>query len=146
MHPPMTESVTIDASVPIVWQALTEPAHMAAWMGEPEMKLEVLADWRVGGAVIVRGVHYGRFENRGTVLAFEPGQRLGYTHLSSISHLPDVPESYTHLDFRLKSAGEGTRLELTLAGFPTDTIYRHLAFYWSGTLELLKRYAESLHA
>lgn len=144
MDPSFADSIMIDAPALALWKVLTEPDHMRAWMGEPVMKLEVAADWRVGGSFVVRGVHHGRFENRGTVLAFEPGRRLSYTHLSSMSRLPDVPESYTRFDFQLEPAGEGTRLELTLTGFPTDSIYRHLAFYWSGTLAVLKRYAETV--
>lgn len=137
------EDILMDVPVPAVWRLLTEPAHMRAWMGEPEMRLEISADWRVGGMISVRGQHHGRFENRGTVLVFEPRQRLCYTHLSSVSRLPDVPESYVRFDFTLSPEEGGTRLELQLTNFPTDSIYRHLAFYWSGTLPILKRYAES---
>lgn len=137
------EGMLMDVPVPAVWRLLTEPAHMRAWMGEPEMKLEISADWRVGGTIRVRGLHHGHFENRGTVLAFDPQRRLCYTHLSSVSRLPDVPESYVQFHFALSPEGEGTRLDLQLTNFPTDSIFRHLAFYWSGTLPILKRYAES---
>jgi uncharacterized protein YndB with AHSA1/START domain len=141
-----SETIDIDASTLRVWKALTGPEHMRTWMGDPAMELEVAVDWRVGGAMSVRGIHHGYFENRGVVLAFEPETRLSYTHLSSVSRLPDAPESYSTLDFRLQQAGERTRLALTLTGFPTDTIYRHLAFYWSGTLSALKRYVEAAQA
>lgn len=143
MIPPFADAVVIDAPAPAVWRVLTDPAHMRAWMGEPVMKLDVAVDWRVGGEFLVRGVHHGRFENRGRVLVFEPEHRLSYTHLSSVSRLPDVPESYTTFDFLLAPVRDGTRLQLTLAGFPTESIYRHLAFYWSGTLAVLKRYVET---
>lgn len=138
------EGIVIDAPISVVWRVLTEPTHMRVWMGEPTMELDISVDWRVGGTFRVRGTLHGRFENRGTVLAFEPERRLCYTHLSSVSRLQDLPESYTHFDFVLKPEGEGTRLDLTLTNFPTDSIYRHLAFYWSGTLVVLKRYVESI--
>lgn len=139
----IVESIMIDAPVAVVWENLTRPELMRTWMGGPEMKLEVEADWRIGGKVSVRGVHTGRFENRGTVLAFEPGARLSYTHLSSVSRLPDQPGSYTILEFRLTATGERTRLDFEASGFPTEVIFRHLAFYWSGTLDAIGRQAAS---
>ena len=135
-------SVEIAAQPSEVWESLTDPTHMHAWMGEPEMRLDVATDWRVGSPFIVRGFHYGRFENCGVVLAFDPERRLSYTHLSSISRLPDRPESYVAFDFRLMPHDERTTLSLTLSNFPTETIYKHLAFYWPATLDVLKRYAE----
>jgi len=141
----IVESTIIDAPVAIVWENLTQPELMRAWMGEPAMKLEVEADWRVGGKVSVRGVHTGRFENRGTVLAFEPPMRLSYTHLSSVSRLPDHPASYTVFEFRLSAMGERTRLDFEASGFPTEVIFRHLAFYWGGTLDAIGRQAASFY-
>lgn len=135
-------SIDIEAPASTVWEALTDPAHMHAWMGEPEMRLEVSTDWQVGGPIVVRGFHYGRFENRGIVLAFEPERRVSYTHLSSVSRLPDEPQSYVAFDFRLMPHDERTALSLTMSNFPTETIYKHLAFYWPATLDMFKRYAE----
>lgn len=139
------ESVIIEAPPSTVWESLTRPELMCAWMGEPAMKLQVSADWRIGGSVSVRGVHTGRFENRGKVLAFEPERRLSYTHLSSVSRLPDEPSSYTVLEFRLTRLGERTRLDFEAHSFPTDVIFRHLAFYWGGTLDAIARQAASRH-
>lgn len=137
------ESITIDAPVAIVWESLTRPELMRAWMGEPAMKLEVNADWRIGGPVVVRGVHTGRFENRGEVVVFEPESRLSYTHLSSVSRLSDQPENYTVFEFRLTPLDEQTRLDFEAHTFPTEVIFRHLAFYWGGTLEVIGRQAAS---
>lgn len=137
----IVESTMIDAPVAIVWENLTRPELMRRWMGGPEMKLEVEVDWRIGGKLSVRGIHTGRFENRGTVLAFEPQVRLSYTHLSSVSRLPDQPGSYSVFEFRLTPAGEQTRLDFEASGFPTEVIFKHLAFYWGGTLDAIGRQA-----
>ena len=134
--------VKIAASPGDVWRALTTPALMAAWMGEPEMQLEIDVDWRVGAAVEVRGVHHVAFRNTGTVLRVEPGRALAYTHLSSLSRLPDTPDNHTEIAFDLAAAGEGTSLTLTLNRFPTESIARHLDFYWRTTLGILKQALE----
>lgn len=127
-----------------MWRALTDPALIRQWAAEPETNLEVVTDWTVGGSIVMRGFHHARFENRGTVLEFEPHALLRYTHLSSISRLPERPESYTEVAFRLSPSGEGgTSLTLELANFPTDSIYRHLDFYWRVTVEVFRRFVES---
>lgn len=146
MQDRILESLTIDAPSSTVWESLTQPDLMRAWMGSPAMQLEVHADWRIGGAVSVRGVHTGSFENRGTVLAFEPEARLSYTHLSSVSRLADQPENYTILEFRLTPLDARTRLDFQAHQFPTEVIRKHLAFYWGGTLDEIARQAASRYA
>lgn len=140
--PSFAHSVVIDAPVARVWRFLTDIGCMKAWMGEPEMALDVATDWVVGTPIVVRGVHHVPFENTGSVLAFDPPTRLAYSHRSSLSRLPEVPASYVTLDFLLQDAGGATTLTLTASGFPTASIYRHLQFYWGSTLEILKRQVE----
>jgi uncharacterized protein YndB with AHSA1/START domain len=136
-------SIAIDAPPSSVRRALTDPALMKQWMAEPEMQLEIAADWTVGGAVVIAGRHHVRFENRGTVLRCEPDAVLEYTHLSSVSRLPDRPESYTTLTFRLSPAGSNaTTLALAIRGFPSESIFRHFDFYWRTTPAILKRFVE----
>lgn len=125
-----------------VWEYLTSPGPMKAWMAWPEMALEIETDWAVGSPVIMRGFHHVSFENTGTVLEFAPAKRLAYTHLSSLSHLPDVAESYSVLEFSLEVEGRVTALNLRASGFPTDSIFRHLQFYWGGAMVELKRLVE----
>jgi len=142
MSPRFEDAVVIEAPGWAVWESLTRIDCMREWMGEPGMAIQVETDWRVGSRVLVRGFHDGRFENTGVVLAFEPQKRLAYTHLSSLSRLPDQPESYTTMEFMLDSIDQQTMLTLVMSHFPTPTIFKHLEFYWGGTLRVLKRYAE----
>lgn len=136
-------SISIDAPPSAVWRALTDPVLMKEWMAEPEMQLNIVTDWTVGTPVVITGRHHVRFENRGVVLRFEPDSVLEYSHLSSVSRLPDRPESYTKLSFRLAAAGSySTALCLTISAFPTESIFRHFDFYWRTTLGILKRFVE----
>lgn len=143
------ESVVVNKRVEIgappakVWAALTIPELMRQWMFET--KLDILTDWAPGGPIIIRGKSNGaRFENTGTVLQFEPEKVLEYSHLSSASRLPDVPASYSSIEFRLAALAEGrTELTLTLKNFPTEIIYKHLAYYWTVTLGIIKRRVEA---
>nr|WP_295380739.1 SRPBCC domain-containing protein [Pseudoxanthomonas sp.] len=136
------ERIHVDAPIELVWRVLTDPAHMSQWMGEPEMRVTVETDWHVGGSIAIRGFHHVAFENRGVVLVFEPPHALGYHYLSSLSRLADEPGNHTHLRFELAEEDGGTTLALTAHGFATDAIFHHTAFYWAGTLHVLKAYAE----
>ena len=94
--------VDIQAAVSRVWRALTTPAIMKKWM-MPDMEIEILTDWKVGGLLLIRGNMNGKdFENRGTVLQYETEKRLQYSHWSTISRLPDRPENYSIVGFELQ--------------------------------------------
>ncbi|HTA40835.1 MAG TPA: SRPBCC domain-containing protein [Bryobacteraceae bacterium] len=138
-------SATINAPPSAVWRALTDPALMKQWMAEPEMRIDIVTNWRVGGPIVVSGWHHINFENKGIVLGFEPNSTLRYSHLSSVSRLPDKPENYTIIEFRLRQAGaESTSLNLSISGFPTESIFRHFDFYWRTTIHVLKRFIENV--
>jgi len=142
--PESFEQVTvIDAPVERVWVFLTDPALMVGWMGEPGMGLEVETDWSLGSRIVIRGFHHGPFSNTGTVLDFDLGNYLAYTHLSSVSRLAAVEENHATLEFRLRPAEGATRLEFRASGFATESIFQHLRFYWAGTLEILKQHIEA---
>lgn len=135
------KSVTIKALASEVWEALTSIPSMRQWMSEDP--LLIATSWASGSPITISGDMHGvQFENQGTVLQFEQEQVLSYSHLSSLSQLPDEPGSYSVCTFTLMPAQEGTRLTLTWHNFPTEAIYRHLAFYWNVALEILKKFIE----
>jgi len=137
----VSKTIQINAPTSVVWETLTNPELMTKWMSETE--IDIITDWQVGNPFIIRGIlHRVRFENKGLVLQFEPEKNLQYTHWSSISRLPDKPENYTILEFSLAPINNQTTLTFTASNFPTETIYKHFAFYWNVTLEILKRMIE----
>lgn len=136
------KSVEIAATTSKVWMLLTEPEQMKKWM-MPDIELSIQTDWEVGSPIFIRGTMSGKeFENKGLVLKFKPEKNLQYSHLSSVSHLPDRAENYSVLDFQLHPIHKKTQLMFTLSNFPTESIYKHMAFYWNVTLEVFKRIAE----
>lgn len=108
-----------------------------------DTEIEIDTNWEPGSAFFVRGELHGQaFENKGLVLAFDCERCVSYSHLSSISELPDVVENYSVLEFKLTASNDQTLLSLTITGFPTETIFKHLEFYWNVTLLLLKQCIE----
>jgi len=136
------KKIAINAPPSKIWEALTAPSQMKQWMSETE--IEVITDWVEGRPMIIRGLWYKtNFENRGTVLQYQENRVLSYSHLSSLSRLPDEPGNYTNIKFALEDKDDQAELTLTLDNFPTEAIYRHFAFYWNVAIVLLKRFVES---
>jgi uncharacterized protein YndB with AHSA1/START domain len=139
----MKKAVTISASTSQVWLMLTSPDLMKKWMISDDIEISIITDWKVGSPMLIHGNMNGKyFENDGTVLQFEPEKTLQYSHRSSLSRLPDQPESYSIIGFELEAMEDQTILTLRLSNFPTESIYKHLALYWNVTLEVLKRTVE----
>ncbi|MDJ1504311.1 SRPBCC domain-containing protein [Xanthocytophaga agilis] len=135
------KSMRINATTSKVWQVLTQPEWIRKWILDTEV--EVISNWKTGKPIVIRGyLHDEYFENKGIILQAEQERILQYTHLSSLSKLPDTPESYTIIQFELIASDDRTELYLTLTNFPTETIYWHLEFYWNVTLGLLKKLCE----
>ncbi len=109
-------NITINSDPAEVWEALTSSQQMAKWMADSE--IEILTSWQVGSPIIIRGDLHGiPFENTGLVLQFKPEKLLSYSHLSSLSTLPDEIESYSVIEFSLQPKGNQTILSLTLSNF-----------------------------
>ena len=139
--PVIHNTITIHALPAKVWEAITQPALIRQWMSETP--IEIITNWKVGEPITIQGDWYhSRFENKGVVLQFEPERILEYSHLSSLSRLPDQVENYSVIRFALTPLEDGTELTITLSNFPTEVIYKHLAFYWNVTLVLLKKFIE----
>jgi uncharacterized protein YndB with AHSA1/START domain len=137
------KTVVINALAADVWKALTQPFLMKQWMGENEMNLHIQTSWAVNSPITISGFHHLPFVNKGTVLQFDAEKVLSYSHNSSLSRLPDVPENYSVIKFNLSPADTQTALTLTISNFPTETIYKHLEFYWQSTIVLLQKFIES---
>jgi len=142
-EPIISKTVTVQASILTVWHSLITPELMKLWMADTDMSIEVETTWRLHDPILIGGyVHQIPFENRGTVRQFSPPYVLAYSHLSSLSNLPDIPVNHTVITFQLADADNGTTLTLIVRNFPTESIYRHLALYWTTTLDVLKSFVE----
>ena len=80
-------STTINVPIEQVWNSLTDIEQMKAWMGEPEMRLEIDTDSGISSSIVVSGMHHASFKNTGMVLAFEPKACLTYTFELVICYL-----------------------------------------------------------
>ena len=142
MNKKVERTVLINRAPFQVWEYLTNPMLMKEWMGEPEMNVEVMTDWKVGNPVLIKGFHNGNFENKGTVLQFDFPKIIQYSHLSSASRLPDTEVNQSIITFMLTPKERSTLLEIQIENFPTESIHKHVDFYWQGTATVLKTLIE----
>jgi uncharacterized protein YndB with AHSA1/START domain len=135
--------ITINASAEHVWAVLTQPELVRKWMFDTPV--EIGTEWQEGGKLQERGDLHGLpFENKGHIIRFDPPAALAYTHWSTLSLIPDIPQNYSLWQFELQAVGHNTVLTLTISNLVTFEIFKHLEFYWKVALHLFKEVAESL--
>ena len=140
----INKSITINAPAQKVWAILTTPELIKKWQTD-DGGYEVISDFKVGSPIRFEGKHLGVFyKDKGVVLKFEPEKVFQYSYWNEISHLPDIPENYVVIEFKLHPEKGATLLELTVSNCPEGTIYAHWNFYWSTTLHVIKRLVEGI--
>lgn len=136
-------TVTINSYPDKIWTILTDLNIMPQWQGDPEMNIEVQTDWKINSPISIRGFHHVNFENKGIILQYDKENILSYNHLSSVSRLEDKQENYTSIEFVLTPVNKQTKLTINIENFPTETIQKHLEFYWQSTILTIKRETEN---
>jgi uncharacterized protein YndB with AHSA1/START domain len=134
-----TAEIDIAASGEAVWAALTEPAQIKEYM----FGSTVETDWQPGSAITWSGEYNGRpYEDKGVIIAVEPGRRLELTHFSPMSGADDVPENYHRLTYMLSPVADGTHVELTQDNNADADAAEHATKNWQAMLDGLKRQVE----
>ena len=132
-------SITINAPIEDVWDALVNPTAIKEFM----FGTDAVSDWHEGSPVTWKGTWQGTtYEDKGVILRFQPGRLLEYTHFSPLSGLPDIPENYHTVAIELEDEEPGTRISLAQDNNPTEEA-QHSAKNWSMMLTGLKSFVET---
>lgn len=130
---------TIHAPVENVWAALTEPE----WVKKYFFGSELVTTWQPQTPIFFRGEWEGKpYEDKGTVLQFDPLKMLSYNYFSSWSNLEDRPENYQIITYRLKQKGEACLLTIEQRNIDTLENKIHSAKNWAGLLSELQKLME----
>jgi uncharacterized protein YndB with AHSA1/START domain len=133
-------STVIEAPAALVWRALVTPETIKRYM----FGATVVADWRVGGAIVWRGEWKGKpYEDKGEIVRFEPEHQLRYTHWSPLSGTPDTPENRHTVTVELEGEGARTRVSLSQDANRSEEERGHSEANWKKMLDDLKRIVES---
>ncbi len=110
-------SIAIAAPAACVWDALTKPEQTKKYM----FGCETVSDWQVGSPLLWQGEWEGAevVFVKGTVVAIEPEQRLGYTAFDPNSTMEDIPENYLTVTYTLSETEGQTHLTVTQGDYAT---------------------------
>jgi len=133
-------SLLIRAPAAAVWDALTKPNLVQQYMHGTTLH----SDWKIGSPITWSGEWNGKpYQDKGVILACEPGKRVSYTHWSSMGGSADVPENYHTVTFELSEAAGQTTLALTQSNNPSQEEADQMARNnWGPMLQALKAVVE----
>ena len=130
----------VGASRERLWHALTDPDTISRYL----FGSRVETDWNEGSPILYRGEWDGRpYEDKGTILALVPRERLVTSYYSPLSGKPDEPASYQTVSYVLADDGDGTLVTITQDGCADEVEAERLSGNWSAVLESLKSVVEA---
>ena|SRR5581483_3956307 len=132
--------ILIETTPAKVWKALTDPEMVKQYLFGTQMSV---TEWAEGGKISYKGVWDGKeYEDKGTILVFEPEKKLVSTYWSGMSGKPDVPENYSRVEYDLVNEGDGTKLVITQDNNPTEESAKHSEGNWKMVLQKMKEILE----
>ena len=136
-------SVTIDAAVPDVWHALTDPALIGKYF----FNVKVNGDWKEGNTIVYHGEWQGRkFHSKAKVLQVREEKLLKYSYWSDMSGNEDVPENYHIITYDLNPVDGKTELTMTEENLKDEQMKVKSAMLWKQVFENMKNLVERKQA
>ena len=130
---------SINASINKVWAALTKPAIIKQYF----FGTNTTTDWKVGNPIKFSGEWEGKtYEDKGTILAFEPRKLIKYNYWSSMSGIEDKTENYVVVTYELSGVDNNVTLTVSQENIPDEKMKEHSIENWKKVLEGLKKVVE----
>ncbi len=108
-------SITINAPVDKVWDALVNPEQTKKYM----FGCETESDWKAGSPLLWKGSYEGKdmIFVKGIILDIQPKKLLKYTVFDPNTDMPDIPENYLNVTYELSEQEGQTKLIVSQDGF-----------------------------
>lgn len=144
----ITNTITINATLGKVWDALVNPEQTKKYM----FGCETVSDWQPGSPLLWRMAHEGRelVAVKGHVVDIQPEKLLVYTVFDPSSTMPDIPENYLTVTYELTPEYGQTILTVTQGDYNTvaDGERRYQESYnngegWNPILVEIKKLVEA---
>jgi len=134
-----TVKLEINAPKSKIWAALTKPEIVKQYF----FGTNLITNWKVGGQILWKGEWEGKpYEDKGTVLAFDPENSLKYDYFSNFSGLPDVPENYQPITYVVKENKGKTELTIIHENCPSEEVRAHSEGNWKAVFNSMKELIE----
>jgi uncharacterized protein YndB with AHSA1/START domain len=132
-------SALVDAPLNRVWDALTNPDLVKEYF----FGTQLITNWQVGGPIKFTGEWEGQpYEDKGTVLEFEPMRRLAYNYWSNFSGTADSPENYANITYQVTEEGNQTRLNITQDNMADQAAVAQSETNWQAVIGEMKKLIE----
>ena len=105
-------SISINATVAKVWDALTNPQQTKKYM----FGCEALSDWKKGSPLSWEMIYEGKpfVAVKGHIVEIEPNKKLAYTVIDpNNKNIPDLPENYLTVTCVLTAESNKTTLTIS---------------------------------
>jgi len=133
-------TTTIHAPASKVWDALTKPDLIKQYL----FNTEVVSEWKEGSPITYKGEWEGKtFEDKGRILKMEPEKLLMSTHWSPLSGVPDSPENYHTVTYKLSEKDGGTEVAITQDNNSSEEEKAHSEENWRTVLAGMKKLLEA---
>jgi uncharacterized protein YndB with AHSA1/START domain len=135
----VSRSIDIAAPAEYVWKALITPALIKKYL----FGTDASSDWKVGSDIRFHGEWQGKaYEDKGKIIAIQPGKLLHHTYWSSIGGTEDKPENYVNVRYTLERNNDHTKLTISQDGVKTEESKKHLEENWGKVIEGIKKVVE----
>ncbi len=132
-----TTSVIINASKSKVWDALTNPAAIKAYL----FGTDVHTDWKKGSPITYTGVWEGKaYEDKGVIVDIKPGEYYHSTYYSPLSGKEDSEENYANVIWAVKEDGSNTIASVSQDNIETEEGIEKAKQNWDYVLKGMKEY------
>ena len=133
------ESVSVNAAVNKVWDALTNPDLVKKYL----FGTNLITDWQVGNDIIFKGSYEGKkYIDKGKIIKYEPEKLMQYTYLSNFSGLEDAEDNYSLVTYEIEENGSDVILSVSQEGFINLQAKEHSENSWGYVLEEIKKLVE----
>ncbi|MCW3085472.1 MAG: hypothetical protein JWP12_2838 [Bacteroidetes bacterium] len=132
-------SISIDASVEKVWEALTTPKLIKKYF----FGTDTHTDWKPGSKITFTGEWEGKsYEDKGTIISVEKNKMIKYNYWSEMSGIEDKPENYVTITYELAKDDDKTKLTITQENIPDEKMKEHSIENWKKVMSNLKELVE----
>ncbi len=133
-------SVTIDAPVSKVWEAIVTPSIIKKYLFDTN----VTSDWKEGSNIEYAGEYEGKsYHDKGVIKKLVPEKVFQSTYWSSMSGKEDKPENYNLVTYILSVEDGKTIVTLTQDNIATSEERTHSTNNWDMVLQKLKEVVEA---